>query len=207
MCSFVAVYMAVACLWPYKGARFVLPLLAIAALGINGALAASLRSRSRLAGSIAVFLLVSHIALSTVNLHREAVEKKAARAFLLAGFGAMTDWCRARIPGSDAIASFDYRELILRLERPVVPLGYSSDTHMQIAKLEREHVKWLALCLYIYPLRATYAKSIIAALGDRATQQYSNDSCEVYRLDLSAVAARSQSQGELSDSLSGPRPP
>jgi len=235
ICSFVAAYMAVACLWPYKGARFVLPLLGIAALGINGALAwagaklpqpdppalarsgssparggqasAGLQSRNRLAGSIVLLLLVLHIAISTVNLHREAVEKKAARAFLLAGFGAMTDWCREHIPESDTIASFDYRELILRLDRPVVPLGYSSDTRMQIAKLECEHVKWLVVCLYIYPLRATYAKGIVEALGDRATQQYSNDSCEVYRLDLSAAATRSQFQGELSDSLSGPRHP
>ncbi|MFB3882909.1 MAG: hypothetical protein ACE149_16715 [Armatimonadota bacterium] len=205
LCSFALAYLAVSCLWPYKGARFVLPLLLLGAIGVNGALAWGMRRRA--VAMVVVLLVIGHIAISAVNLHRDAVEKKAARAFLLAGFDAMTEWCRANIPQRDPIASFDYRELILRLDRPVIPLAYDSDTAVQIASLEREHARWLVVCFYIYPLRATYAHSIVAALGDRASKRFSNENCEVYELNLTASVPPGQLQREPGDGFSGVRPP
>jgi len=191
LCSFVLPYLAVVCLWPYKMPRFVLPLLPIAALGVAGAVASGLRSRARVVGPIAVLLVIGHIAVNSANLRREAGEVEQARAFLNSRFGQAAEWCKAHIPESEKIASFDYRELMLRLDRPVVPLRYSSDAKMHIAQLEREGVKWLVLCWHIYPLRGSYAKSIVDALGARARLEYGNDSCEVYRIPPAAPPRRS----------------
>jgi len=131
-----------------------------------------------------VLLLLVHISINTINLHRQAGEDEQAKAFLNSRFAALTDWCRANIPVDEKIASLDYRELILRLDRPVMPLAYSSDTGMQIAQLERGDVKWLILCWHVFPLRGTYAKHIVEALGQKASLKYRNDSCEVYRIDV-----------------------
>jgi len=184
LCSFIVPYMAVVSLWPYKGARFVLPFLAITTLGVAGALASSLRSRIRVLPYLLVVLLLSHITINTMNLRIQAGEERQAREFLHSRVGDLVEWCRAHIPESEAIASPDYRELILRLDRPVMPVPYSSDTQMQIARLQRGDVKWLVFCWHIYPLRGTYAKSIVDALGERASLRYRNDSCEAYRIDV-----------------------
>ena len=96
----------------------------------------------------------------------------------------LVEWCKANVPENERIASPDYREVMLRLDRPVTPLSYSSDTQMHIAQLERADVTWLVFSWHIYPLRGTYAKSIADALGERARLRYKNDSFEAYRIDL-----------------------
>jgi hypothetical protein len=184
LCAFIVPYMIVVCLWPFKGARFVLPLLVITTLGIGGALAASLRSRHRVLVYVLVLLVVSHIAINTVNLRRQAGEQTQARAFMHSRVGELVEWCRANVPEGERIASPDYREVMLRLDRPVLPLSYSSDAQMHIAELERGDVKWLVFSWHIYPLRGTYAKGVVDALGDRASLEYENDSFEAYRIDV-----------------------
>jgi hypothetical protein len=182
--SFIVPYMIVVCLWPFKGARFVLPMLVITTLGIAGALASSLRSRHRVLVYALVLLLLSHIAINTVNLRRQAREQTQARAFMHSRVAELVEWCKANVPENERIASPDYREIMLRLDRPVMPLSYSSDTQMHIAELERAHVKWLVFSWHIYPLRGTYAKSVVDALGERASLKYKNDSFEAYRIDV-----------------------
>jgi len=184
LCSFIVPYMVVVCLWPFKGARFVLPLLVITTLGLAGALAASLRSRHRVLVYVLALLVLSHIVINTVNLRRQAREQTQARAFMHSRVGELVEWCRANVPEDERIASPDYREVMLRLDRPVMPLSYSSDTRMHIAELERGDVKWLVFSWHIYPLRGTYAKGVVDALGDRASLEYENDSFEAYRINV-----------------------
>jgi hypothetical protein len=183
LCSFIVPYMIVVCLWPFKGARFFLPMLVITALGVAGALAASMRSRRRVLVYALVLLVLSHIAINTVNLRRQGREQTQARAFMHSRVGELVEWCEDNIPEAEAIASPDYREVMLRLGRPVMPLSYSSDAQMHIAQLERDDVKWLVFSWHIYPLRGTYAKTVVDALGDRASLEYKNDSFEAYRID------------------------
>jgi hypothetical protein len=184
LCSFVVPYLLVASVWPYQGTRFVLPLLPVAALGIEGALSASLHSRNRIVGAVFALLLISHLGVNLASLRKEARDQCLAREFLNTRFAQLTEWCSANIPEGDAIASFDYREVMLKLDRPVLPLGYSSDANVHIAQLERGNVKWLVLCWHVFPPRGTYAKGVVDALGPRASLRWKNDSCEVYRLDL-----------------------
>jgi hypothetical protein len=46
---------------------------------------------------------------------------------VVAGTARATAWAETNIPAGDAIASFAYREIAYRLDRPVVPLNYTSD--------------------------------------------------------------------------------
>jgi hypothetical protein len=182
--SFVLAYMAISCLWPYKGARFVLPLLTVATLGVGRGLELSLHSRNRLVGGVFLLLLLAHLAANGVTLRTEAGVERQSRSFMNVQIGLMIDWCKANIPDDETIASFDYRVLIFRLDRPVVPLGYDSRPAVHITEMREHDVEWLVVCRHIFPPRATYADSILQVLGERATMTYRNETAEVYRVDL-----------------------
>jgi hypothetical protein len=167
-------------LWPYKGSRFAIPILPVAAWGI-AVVAQHLRGRQSVTAACAL-LFLSHLANATWTLRNKAIDERAARLAMHANFADLAHWIDANVPASDELASFDYRELMLRLNRQVVPLWYSTDHHAHITDLHEQGVTWLITSGAIVDLRGSYAEAVLQALGSEAQRKYSNDAFEVYAL-------------------------
>jgi hypothetical protein len=180
--SFVFAYSAILSLWPYSGARFALPFIPVAALGL-AEICSYISTRLPGAARVSLILFVGYLGMNMTSMAKSAQYQKSNRAEVHKEFEDLTNWCIKHIPADEVIASFDYREHSLRLNRSVLPLYYSSDLHAHISYLTQNRASWLIISNAIYYLRGVYGYSLVHYLGDKAQLTFKNKLFEVYRLN------------------------
>lgn len=203
--GFVGVYSLGLVVWPFSSQRFGLPLVPIAAVGFGWGVAHAAgelagRPRDRLAPppapsawrwwGLAVATVVALGAFATWSLpylSRQADAEQTKWTALHTDTADAADWLRDNVAAGERIASFDYREFARRLDRPVLPLGYTSDTDALLAASAGCGADYLAVVQGLYAQRDALADRLVGAFPDRFRRAYTNERVTIYALDAPEV--------------------
>ena len=180
---FAFIYMLIIILWPYSDPRFALPLVPVATLGFVKVCSYILRHFSRSWKYALLCLFVGYLGMNMTSMIKIAQSEATKRSEVHKHFKELTIWSTNNIPVYEAIASFDYREHSLRLNRSVQPLYYSSDNDTHISSLIKNNISWLIISDAIYYLRGIYGHSLVSYLNKKAELVHKNSLFEVYRLN------------------------
>jgi hypothetical protein len=180
--AFLVIWLPAMAVWPYASVRFQLPLVVIAAAGVGG-VARWLVDR---AGAIGAVVVVGALSLflvgSAAQVRADAAAESAALATVVDDMRAMTTWGAAEIPEGEAIASFAYREVAYRLDRPVVPLGYTSDLDTLLAEADDAGARWLVVMPSLYGARGQLEQRFVAAFPERLRLAHETSTVLTFRL-------------------------
>lgn len=171
--AFVVLDLLLLAVWPYSSVRFGLPLVPIAAVGV-GAVAARLRVPVvAAAAGVAAVIAVAVPAFRDEadrqgDLYAELHDTRADVATWLEGNGASTP------------VSADYRELALELDRPVLPITYTSDTDVLLT--EATTGTHLVVLRGLYGQRDELYARLLTAFPERFELVHANDRWDVYRV-------------------------
>jgi hypothetical protein len=182
--SFACAYGMALTFWPYSSIRFGMPLVPIAAVGL-GALAERVRSRGWRQWTkigVLIFGLSVYVYLAGKYVVDRAAFESEVLSELHFGTSALAEWVQGNVPEKDDIASFDYRELTLRLDRRVLPLSYTSDVDVLWEMSGGRGADWIVTTPLVAPLRAEYTMSLIAAYPQRFRKSYENTAFSVYEV-------------------------
>ena len=183
--ALVAVYGAGLTLWPFESVRFGLPLLPLAAVGVAGAVARlqSLTPPWPVVGSgaVAAVLAVTVVA-GGVRARGEAVSDGATYGRLADGTAELAAWAAAEVPSTDVLASLDYREIAYRLDRPVLPLPYSTDDAELLRRMRAGDASWFVAYRDVYRRRSAVTRQLVRAQRDGLELAYRNDAVSVWRV-------------------------
>lgn len=169
-------------LWPYSSVRFQLPLLPLAALGVAGLAALAVR-RAGPAGATGLLLAVAVFLWSSAGqVRREGDFEEATLGAVAADTDVATDWAEANIPEGDVVASFAYREVAYRLDRPVAPLGYTSDVEALLADADEAGARWLVVMPPLYSARGRLEEAFVAAFPERLRLAHDTPTVDTYQL-------------------------
>ena len=195
--ALVVIYFAGLAVWPFTSVRFGLPMVPLAALGVARLAAAAREPRTnipRAAATAAVCLALGVHGLVGLS---QVANRNAAEA---ATFGALHEntaeavqWARRAIPADQAIASPAYRELTGRMQRPVLPVSYTTDPAALWDQTGGRGADWFISYTRLYPRRARLGKVLVRAYPDRFEQVFRNDDVAIFR--IVSTAAQGQSPG------------
>ncbi len=201
--AFLVVYWAVLAAWPYASPRFGLPLVPLAAVGAAGLLGwiravvapSDPGTPGRIppgggrvpgwAGTAVVVLVVAgalgwHVPSALARIRAEKVAERRDLSELEASVADLRGWAADHLSRDDAIASFDYREIAYRLDRPVLPLGYTTDPQALWAASGGRGADWLVSVRGLYARRAGLTDALVSAYPDRFRKVYDTQRIVVY---------------------------
>jgi hypothetical protein len=182
--SFVLSYGMVLAVWPYSSIRFGMPLVPICAMGLASVAGTVIREGwEHLVFAALLFLgLGLYVFLGWRYVQDRASFEVVYLSELHSSTADLAQWVDRNIPAEETIASFDYRELTLRLERPVLPMAYTSDVNELWAMSGGRNAEWLIVTSLVFDLRAEYAQDLINAFPTRFWDAYEDDAFTVYRI-------------------------
>ncbi len=181
--AFVVVYAVLLAAWPYRSARFGLPLLPLAAAGLAALIGVvQRRTNAAVAGVLAVALLVPHAVGNVTQARADARAEADDLAALHAASDDLAAWIDAHVPADDALASLDYREVAYRTGREVLPLAYTTDTEALLAASAGRGARWLVVVRGLYGRREARADALLSAYPDRFELVHHNARTDVYRI-------------------------
>ena len=199
--SFLVVYWAVLAAWPYHSPRFGLPLVPLAAVGAAGLLGwvaraaaggveagrmeASGRRRwvgGALVAAVCAAALMVQVPPALARIRAEKIGERRDLSELEAAVGDLRGWVGAHVAPGDEIASFDYRALAYRLDRRVLPLGYTTDPHALWAASGGRGADWLVTIRGLYARRAGLTDALVSAFPDRFRKVYATPRIVVYAI-------------------------
>ncbi len=93
---------------------------------------------------------------------------------------ATAGWARTAIPESDVVASFAYREVAYRLDRPVVPLGYTGDMERLWGEASAAGARWLVVMPSLYGARGALEDRFVATFADRLRLVHDTATVDTY---------------------------
>ena len=180
--AFLVIWLPAMAVWPYSSFRFQLPLVVIAAAGV-GHLAERVVRRAGPAGAVAVAVALGlYLWSEGGQLRRDAAFEETALGAVAADTEAAAAWGAANIPPGDVIASFAYREIAYRLDRPVVPFGYTSDLASLLDDADDAGARWLVVMPPLYRARGELEARFIAAFPDRLRLAHDTATVDTYEL-------------------------
>jgi hypothetical protein len=180
--AFIALWLPAMAVWPYSSVRFQLPLVPIAAVGVAW-LSAAMARRVPLVGTVLVWVAVAGFLVSHGRqIERDAATEEAWLGAVAADTDAMARWGTGAIPEDDVIAAFAYREVAHRLDRPVVPLGYTSDLAQLLAEADAAGARWLVVMPSLYRARGELEVGLVAAFPERLRLAHDTATVDTYAL-------------------------
>ena len=180
--AFLATWLPAMAVWPYSSVRFQLPLVVIAALGV-GRLAGEAVRRAGPAGAVVVASALGlHLWGQAAQVERDAAFEAATIGVISRDATASAAWGAANIPAGDVIASFAYREVAHRLDRPVVPLGYTSDLVSLLDEADGAGARWLVVMPTLYRARGQLEERFVAAFPERLRLVHDTPTVDTYEL-------------------------
>jgi hypothetical protein len=180
--AFVAVWLPAMAVWPYSSVRFQLPLLPIAAVGVAWLGAAVVRRAAPIGTALIALAVVAFLVSSGRQLERDAAAEEAWLGAVATDTEAMAAWGVGAIPEDDVIASFAYREVAHRLDRPVVALGYTSDFAQHMAEADAAGARWLVVMPSLYGARGRLEAGLLAAFPERLRLAHDTATVDTYVL-------------------------
>ena len=178
----LATWLPAMAVWPYSSVRFQLPLVPLAAFGVAW-LAAGGRRRAGAAGAVVVAVAVAGLLVGHGRqLARDAAHEEAHLGAVARDTAATVAWAEEAVPESDVIASFAYREVAHRLDRRVVPLGYTSRFDELLAVADAAGARWLVVMPSLYSARGALEQRLVAALPDRLRLAHDTATVDAYAL-------------------------
>jgi len=180
--AFLAVWLPALAIWPYSSVRFQLPLVPVAAVGVGALVSRLVRALPRAGPALAAAALGLYLATSALRVAGDADREAASVAPVARDTGAMAAWGRANIAEGEAIASFAYREVAYRLDRPVVALGYTSDMDELWRTARAGDARWLVVMPSLYGARGALELQFLAAFGDRLRLAQDTATVDTYEI-------------------------
>ena len=180
--AFLGVSLPALALWPYSSVRFQLPLVPIAALGVGWLAARLTRSVPRVGPAVVAVAMALFLVTSGLRLSSDAEREEAAVGPVAADTALATAWAEANIPAGEAIASFAYREIAYRLDRPVVPLGYTSDMDELWRTALEGDARWLVVMPTLYGSRGALEQQFVAAFAERLRLAHDTATVDTYEI-------------------------
>ena len=188
--AYILVTWGVLAAWPYHSPRFGLPLVPLAAVGAAGALgrlATVAAGRRRWAGTalvatVAAAALVAQVPPAVARIRAEKIGERRNLSELEAAVDDLRGWAATHIAPGDDIASFDYRALAYRLDRRVLPLGYTTDPQALWAASGGRGADWLISIRGLYARRAGLTEALVSAYPDRFHKVYATQRIVVYAI-------------------------
>lgn len=179
--GFVGAYDAGLLLWPYASPRFGEPLIPVAALGVG--LLGALLWRARVAGVlVALVAALAYTGWSVQRLAEEAALDREQYGSLRVALDEFEAWADSNVRRDEQLVSFDYREVARRLDRTVLPLGYTSDVAALHAASVGRGADWLVVVRDLYPRRQELADAVVTAYPDEFELALENARVRVYRV-------------------------
>jgi hypothetical protein len=80
------------------------------------------------------------------------------------------------------VASFAYREVAYRLDRPVVALGYTSDLGSLLEDADAAGARWLVVMPSLYRARGELEERFVAAFPERLRLAHDTPTVDTYEL-------------------------
>lgn len=180
--AFLVTWLPAMALWPYSSVRFELPLVVLAALGA-GRLAEGVARRAGRAGAAAVVVsLALHLWGQGAQVARDATFEEATLGVVARDAAASASWAATNIPVGDVVASFAYREVAYRLDRPVLPLGYTSDLESLLEDADAAGARWLVVMPSLYRARGQLEERFVAAFPQRLRLAHDTPTVDTYEL-------------------------
>ena len=180
--AFLAVWLPALAVWPYSSVRFQLPLVPLAAVGVGGLAGVAVR-RLGAAGAVAVpAAVVLFAAASAAQLQRQAEVEASTVGAVAADTAEAARWAAGAIPAGDTVASFAYREVAYRLDRPVVALGYTGDMERLWREVAGAGARWLVVMPSLYGARGALEERFIAAFAERLTLVHDTPTVDTYAI-------------------------
>ena len=172
-------YVAGLSAWPYHSSRFGVPLVPVAAIGAGWLVRVVTHRRKAslvvAAGAVAVLAVTSFPALQERG---EAAQAALTRQH--AALGELRAWAAEDLGAGEELVSFDYREIARVLDRPVQPIGYTSDPEALLEQIEgADHL----VVMEFYPERITQAQIVLEAYPERFEPVHETENLEVYRVE------------------------
>lgn len=186
-------YLFVMTLWPFNSPRFGLLLLPLICYGAKELVSAILqRTKSwRVLGLAGVTIgLGVHAAYGLTAVREDAAVERTFLAAIYQAEARVELWAKQHIPPGDGVASFDYREWMLRLGRPIFPLGYTSDAKALWMESGGRGAKWFIDSKMTYEKRVQYSALLRDAKADAFVPVYVDSVFTVYEIRDSAFDAR-----------------
>lgn len=180
--AFLVIWLPAMALWPYSSVRFELPLVMIAALGVGRLAAAALRRGGPWGGVVVGAALALHLWGQGAQVARDATFEEATLGAVGRDAATSATWGAANIPGGDVVASFAYREVGYRLDRPVVPLGYTSDLGSLLDEADGAGARWLVVMPSLYRARGELEERFLAAFPQRLRLAHDTPTVDTYEL-------------------------
>lgn len=176
----VIAYTVAMALWPYNAARFGVPLLPIAALGVGWLLrllGASLQRRS-LDVVAAAAVTIGLIAMSATAVRDDGAAARQLLPVQHTALDAVATWIETNAPDAQLV-SFDYREIANRTDGTVKPIGYTSDPAELRAQLGDAD---LLVVMRFYGKRTRQAEILLDTHPELFVKEFSVDRGVVYSI-------------------------
>jgi hypothetical protein len=177
--------------WNFRGDRFGLPLIPLAAVGAGAVVAGIawlfarvLRERTAvgLTGFVAAVTLSAYAGAAVPALRDAAAADRATYGRFSAASAEFATWAAANIAADEQIASVDYREISYRLDRPVLPVRYDRTPAVLLADTAGAGAEWFVSLRGLYGRREGLADTLVGAYPDRFAPVWSNGTIDVYRV-------------------------
>src|SRR5207253_1537324 len=157
-----------------------LPLVPVAAIGaawVVAVVTAGLPATRAAMAVAAVAVVLACVAVPT--LRREAHREGELYAELDGARREVASWLDANAPAATSVVvSPDYRELALALDRPVLPLSYTSDPDVL---LDEATAGTHLVVAHLFGSRLATVDTLLGAHGDRFVLVHQNERFDVYR--------------------------
>lgn len=180
--AFLVIWLPAMALWPYSSVRFELPLVVIAALGVGRLAAAALCRGGPWGGLVVGAALALHLWGQGAQVARDATFEEATLGAVGRDAVMSATWGAAHIPPGDVVASFAYREVAYRLDRPVVPLGYTSDLGSLLDDADGVGARWLVVMPSLYRARGELEERFLATFPQRLRLAHDTPTVDTYEL-------------------------
>ncbi len=180
--AFLAIWLPAMAVWPYSSVRFQLPLVALAAVGVGRLAVAAARVQREAGALVVVAALGLFLWSSAGQVRRDAAFEEVTLGVIASDTDAAAAWGAANIPDGEVIASFAYREIAYRLDRPVVPLGYTSDLDQLLGDADDAGARWLVVMPPLYRARGELEVAFIEAFPARLRLAHDTPTVDTYEL-------------------------
>jgi hypothetical protein len=131
---------------------------------------------------VAAAAVVLFLVTSAIRVEGDGDREEAAVGPVAADTKLATMWAETNIPAGDAIASFAYREIAYRLDRPVVPLGYTTDMDELWRVVEEGDARWLVVMPSLYGSRGALELEFLASFADRLRLAHDTATVDTYEI-------------------------
>lgn len=180
--TFLAVSLLALAVWPYSSVRFQLPLVPIAALGVGWLTARLARAVPVVGPAVVVAALALFLATSAIRVEGDGDREEAVVGPVAGDTAVATTWAGTNIPEGEGIASFAYREIAYRLDRPVVPLGYTTDMDDLWWTATEGDAQWLVVMPSLYGSRGALEQQFLATFDDRLRLAHDSLTVDTYEI-------------------------